>query len=296
MKIRPVYFVIGLLLIMIGIELFYTQIPLSYERTARVMGTTVRVKVKGPGAPHWAMRAIYEMGRIDRLFSKFNPDSEIGLINRLAGRAPLQVSADTFDVLKMAVEINRASKGAFDVTLGRPKALVLDEVNRKVFIRTSNVERRTSGLDLGGIGKGYAVESARRLLLKMGVKSAIIDMHSSIAVIGDGWRVGIRDPREKREEQGLAGTIVLNNGEALSTSGQYEQPGHIIDPRTGRPAKKCLSVTVVAYDAALTDALSTAVFVLGPADGIKLLRKYGAKAFIIDKNGTIYDNLGVKLR
>jgi thiamine biosynthesis lipoprotein len=130
----------------------------------------------------------------------------------------------------------------------------------------------------------------------MGVKSAIIDMHSSIAVIGDGWRVGIRDPREKREEQGLAGTIVLNNGEALSTSGQYEQPGHIIDPRTGRPAKKCLSVTVVAYDAALTDALSTAVFVLGPADGIKLLRKYGAKAFIIDKNGTIYDNLGVKLR
>ncbi len=268
MKLRLFYLAAGLLLLLIGIELFYTRIPLTYERTAQVMGTTVRVKVSGAGAPHWTMRAIYEIKRLDRVFSKYDQGSEVSLLNRLAGRAPLQVSADTANVLKMAREVNRASRGAFDVNLKQ-------------------------GLDLGGIGKGYAVETARRLLLKKGVKRAIIDMHSSIAVIGSGWRIGVQDPRNREKTLGV---VVLNDGEALSTSAQYEQPGHIIDPRTGKPADKCLSVTVVTSDAALADALSTAVFVLGPAEGMKLLSRYKAKSLIIDRNGTLYDNLGAKLR
>jgi thiamine biosynthesis lipoprotein len=122
-------------------------------------------------------------------------------------------------------------------------------------------------------------------------------MHSSIAVIGDGWRVGIQGPRvQGLGSRKIIGVVVLNNGDALSTSGQYEQPGHIVDPRSGKPADKCLSVTVVAKDAALADALSTAVFVLGPADGWQLLEKFKAKAFVIDRNGKTYDNLGLKLR
>jgi thiamine biosynthesis lipoprotein len=222
----------------------------------------------------------------------------------LGGRAPLQLSADTWNILKLAQEVNRAAGGAFDVTLGNPQGLVLNENNRTVRYRQSlapsnvegTVDRRLSTVDLGGIGKGYAVESARRLLLNKGVKSAIIDAHSSIAVIGNGWRVGIRDPREGKEEEGVGGIIILNDGDALATSGQYEQPGHIIDPRTGRTAERSLSVTVVAKDAALADALSTAVFVLGPVDGVKLLRKFSAGYFIIDRNGTRYDSLSPKLR
>lgn len=269
MKIRPLYIFIIFLLLLTGIELFYTSLPITFERTSKVMGTTVRIKVVGPGAPHWTMRAINEINRIDRLFSKFNPDSEIGLLNRLAGRAPLQVSADTFNVLKLAEKVKRASRGAFDVKYG------------------------TQGIDLGGIGKGYAVESARRLLLKKGVRRAIIDMHSSIAVIGNGWRVGVRDPRD---EGRILDVIVLNDGEALSTSAQYEQPGHIIDPRTGKPAAKCLSATVIARDAALADALSTAVFVLGPKEGMMLAEKMNVKALIVDKNGIIRGNLRMNSR
>ena len=273
MKIRPLYLLIFFLLGFVAIELFYTRIPFPYEKTVRTMGTTVRVKVVGPGAPHWTKRAIDEISRIDRLFSKFNPDSEISLLNRLAGRAPLQVSADTFNVLKLAEEVKRASHGAFDVSYG------------------------TQRIDLGGIGKGYAVESARRLLLKKEIKSAIIDMHSSIAVIGDGWKVGVRDPRDKDK---LLGVVVLNDGEALSTSAQYEQPGHIIDPRTGKPAAKCLSATVIARDAALADALSTAVFVLGPKKGIKLIKRWPqVAALLVDAKGnvtTTNDNSGFKLR
>ena len=269
--------IIVLLLCLTGRELYYSKIPVTYERTAPVMGTTVRVKISGPGAPHWTQRAIWEMQRLDRLFSRFDPRSEISLINRLAGRASLQLSPDTAAVLKMAEEVKKASGGAFDV-MG--------------VIRGRKAEHGAQEIDLGGIGKGYAVESARRLLLMKGVKSAIIDMHSSIAVVGDGWRVGLRDPRTSE----VLGGVILNDGDALSTSGQYEQPGHIVDPRTGKKADRCLSVTVVAKDAALADALSTAVFVLGPIDGWKLLARFGAKAFVIDRNGKTYDSLGIKLR
>jgi thiamine biosynthesis lipoprotein len=244
------------------------------------MGTTVRVKVSGPGAPHWARRAIREIQRLDRAFSRFDPHSEVSLLNRLAGKAKLQLSPDLASVLKTAEEVRLASNGAFNIRFHN-SSLVISH----------------SSLDLGGIGKGYAVEAARRLLLKKKVKSAIIDMHSSIAVIGDGWRVGIQGPRvQGLGSRKIIGVVVLNNGDALSTSGQYEQPGHIVDPRSGKPADKCLSVTVVAKDAALADALSTAVFVLGPADGWQLLEKFKAKAFVIDRNGKTYDNLGLKLR
>jgi thiamine biosynthesis lipoprotein len=117
-------------------------------------------------------------------------------------------------------------------------------------------------------------------------------MHSSIAVIGGPWKIGILDPRNQK----ILGTVVLNDGEALSTSAQYEQPGHITDPRSGRPAGNCLSVTVITGDAALADALSTAVFVLGPVEGMKLIKKFKAEAVIVDKNGKVYDNFGFKLR
>ncbi|MDD5593579.1 MAG: FAD:protein FMN transferase [Candidatus Margulisbacteria bacterium] len=288
MKVRPAYVIFIFLLIAAVFELYYTRLPVTFERTAGVMGTTVRVKVTGPGAPQETARAIDEIKRLDRLLSKFNPDGEIGLINRLAGRAPLEVSADTFDVLKLAVKVDRLSHGAFDITLGQPAGLILDQANRKV-----KIDNRKLKIDLGGIGKGYAVEAARRLLLKQGVKSAIIDMHSSMAVIGNGWRIGVRDPRRR---ENVLEVITLNDGESLSTSAQYEQPGHLIDPRTGQPADKCLSVTVVGKDADLADALSTAIFVLGPSEGMRLAKSAGVRAIIVDKNGIIHDNFGLKLR
>ena len=245
---------------------------MTAEKSAQVMGTSVRVKVKGWGAHSAADQAINETMRLDRVFSRYNKDSEISRLNR---REKFKPSPDTKKVFTLADRIKRLSKGAFNVSL-------------------------SGKYDLGGIGKGYAVEVARGCLPKRGVKSAIIDMHSSIAVIGDNWRIGILDPRttnsELRTEGKLLETIVLNDGDALATSGQYEQPGHIIDPRTGKPADKCLSVTIICKDAGLADALSTAVFVLGPVEGMKLAKKLGVRALIIDRNGITYDNSGSKLR
>lgn len=232
------------------------------EITAPAMGTTMRVKVNGPLAFWRARQAVAEIKRLEKNFR------------------PVTDSPDTARVLAMAEDVKKASHGAFDV-------------------------RWSGKIDLGGIGKGYAVEAARQVLLKNGVKSAIIDMHSSIAVVGDGWKIGVKSPKweesrkpiaESRTQDGMLGILTLNNGEALSTSGQYEQPGHIIDPRTGKPALRCMSVTVVCKDAGLADALSTAVFVLGPDEGAKLADKMGAQTFIVDKDGKTYDNLSFKLR
>jgi len=261
----------------------------SAERTAEVMGTTLRVKVLGEDAEPLVKEAISEIKRLDKLFSRFDKNSEIGLINSMAGKTSVQISSDTFNIIEMSVKANRLSRGAFDITLGHPGDLILDKSMRKVCLRKDGEK-----LDLGGIGKGYAVESARRLLLKQGVKSAIIDMHSSIAVIGNNWRIGIQDPQNNEK---ILGVIALNEGDALATSGSYEQPGHIIDPRTGKPADKCLSVTVVGKDAGFADALSTAVFVLGPVDGMRLVSSLkDVKVLIVDKKGIIYDNFGFKLR
>jgi len=301
MKVRFFFVIAAIIFLFIGVELFYNFLPITFERTDQVMGTTVRIKVRGPASPYLTKRAIYEIKRLEKIFSFFRKDSEISLINSLAGKAPLQVSLDTFKVLKMAVEVNRLSKGAFDVTLGHARDLELNEKLRKVYLKRKGVK-----IDLGGIGKGYAVELSRQFLMRKGVKSAIIDMHSSIAVIGGPWRVGVIDPRNRKPEarsqrteernQKLLGVVSLNDGEALSTSGQYEQPGHIIDPRTGSTAVKCLSVTIVGKNAGFVDALSTAVFVLGPMEGMKLVQSLPSmEALVVDKQGRTLKSKGLGL-
>jgi len=284
---RPLYLLIIFLLAIAFIS--FNKFTRSAERTAEVMGTTLRVKILDEDAEPFVKEAISEIKRLDKLFSRFDEGSEVSRINSAAGKAPVRVSSDTYKVIEMAVKVSRLSRGAFDIALGHSQDLKLDKSSSRVYLREAGEK-----VDLGGIGKGYAVESARWLLLKQGVKSAIIDMHSSIAVIGNNWRIGIQDPRNQGK---ILGVVILNDGDALSTSAQYEQPGHILDPRTGKAADKCLSVTVVARDAGLADALSTAVFVLGPADGMKLIKSLkNVKVIIVDTKEIIYDNFGFKLR
>jgi thiamine biosynthesis lipoprotein len=235
MKTRPLYLLIIfiiLILFLIASASIYCRFFFSSERKAYIMGTAVRVKVKGWDAFYLTEDVLQEIKTIDGVFSKFNPSSEVSLINKLAGLAPLQVSKETFEVLRLASRISRLTHGAFDVTLGYPKHLILDKKLRKVYLRKKGIK-----IDLGGIGKGFAVESARKLLLKKGAKSGIIDMRSSIAVFGpDIWKVGIKHPRKKDK---LIGTVELRNGQSLATSGDYERGKHILDPRTGKPAEGC---------------------------------------------------------
>lgn len=252
---------------------------------ANLMGTWVTVKGGN------ALLAFSEIKRLDMLLSKFDASSEVSLINRSAGKGAILVSKDTFKVIEMAAVVSQLSAGAFDVTLGRNgsyRDIIIDKDSGKIGIRKAGVQ-----IDLGGVGKGYAIESARRELLSNGNLKVLINMSSSMAAIGGPWKIGIKDPRKRSR---ILGVVTLGDGEALSTSADYEQPGHIIDPRIGRPADDCLSVTVITLNAGLADALSTAIFVLGPSEGLKLANQQKVKVLIVDKKGKIHDNFGFKLR
>jgi len=270
MKIRPFYlWMVFLLMLIIALVRTHPELSSTAENKEFLMGTPIRVKVEGPNAPRLANLAIEEIRRLDRLFSKFNPQSEVYQLN--SGKK-IRLSPDTSRILEEANKLAKLTQGAFDVNLGQAGGEI----------------------DLGAIAKGYAAESARKLLLKKGAKSGMIDMRSSIAVFGPkAWKVGIQHPRDRKK---LIGAVVLENGESLATSGDYERGEHILDPRTGKPARECQSVTIVGKDAAETDAFSTAVFVLGPKRGMDLVESLpGIEALMVDRNGKIIKSTGLIL-
>ncbi len=274
---RSVFFILCLALVLLA-AFWAAGRPLSVINS-EAMGTLLTVKGEKGGL------AVAEIRRLEHLFSRFDPSSEVSRINAAAGRYPVAVSTETFFAIEQAIGVSRRSDGAFDITLGRGgsyRDILLARSGRTVFLK-----KRGMMIDLGGIGKGYAIECARRLLRSRGVNKALLDMRSSIAVIGGPWKIGLQDPQNPDR---MLLTIVLHDGDALSTSGQYEQPGHIIDPRNGRKADACLSATVITGDAGMADAFSTAVFVLGPVKGMGLLKKIDARGIIITKSGKMITN------
>ena len=180
------------------------------------------------------------------------------------------------------------------VAAGGYKKIILDESELSVEMPPGMM------IDLGGIAKGYAVKSAAAVLVESGIINAVIDAGGNVHVIGGRpgtgsgtdagrpWKVGIRHPRPAKTGDLLA--VVSVTDKSIVTSGDYvryyEYEGtryhHILDPSTGMPARSSISATIIADDSALADYLSTAVFVLGPEEGLKLVAQYpGAEAIVV---------------
>jgi len=240
--------------------------------------------------------AFEEARRLDRLFSNYRTESELGKVNLLGSREPVTVSSELCQFLLACLAYSRASEGAFDVTVGplvkawgfykgegqlaQPDQIRcavekvgyaninVDEQNRTVRLAKEGVE-----LDPGGIGKGFAVDKMAEILKRNGVHSALISAGgSTIYALGTppnqpGWKVGIKDPRRPSK---TAETVSLKN-ESISTSGNLEKSvwadgkilGHIIDPRTGYPAMGSLAVSIIAPHAVDSEAWSKPYFILG---------------------------------
>lgn len=277
------------------------------------MGTKIGLQVFGVRAQEALEAARREAKRLELLFSRFLEGSDVWRINAAAGGMPVAVSPETFCVLKHAQELSRASGGCFDVTVAplsdlwdyrraavpaedaivRARELVawrsleLDDARR-----TARLARPGQAVDLGGIAKGFAGDALMDVFRRHGIRSALSDFGGGVSTLGakpDGsaWRVGIRHPRENA----LIGALSVT-GRAVVTSGDYERCffadgvrcHHLINPRTGYPARSGLiSVTVVADSGLIADALSTAVFVAGLDAGLELIRRSpGAGAVLID--------------
>jgi thiamine biosynthesis lipoprotein len=274
-----------------------------------------------------AHRAESELWRIDSLMSNWTATSEVARINREAGHADVAVEPEVATVVDTSLEVWRESDHAFDITveplvrawgfLGGPRRVPSDQeaaaAFRKVGAQRVHFDRATRRLrfdsdsvriDLGGIAKGYAVEAARRALEAAGIHDALIDLTGNMAAIGtpagiDHWRIGIRDPRDRMP---YFAQVKLFPGEGISTSGKYEQfvakdgktYGHIMDPRTGRPAEGLISVTVISRSAYTCDTWDTPLFVLGPQGARAKAHQRSDFAAILVEPGTGADTVWVE--
>lgn len=225
------------------------------------------------------------------------------------------INTDTLEVLERALWFYKQSQGAFDITvrpltklwgIGKkntyiPPQDLIDEARSRVNASRIIIDKEQStvgfnvkdgSIDLGGIAKGYAADEVKRIIVRNGITSALINLGGNIVTVGtkpDGssWKVGIQDPLAPRGE--YLGVVEAND-RTVVTSGSYEQffikdkirYHHIIDPRTGYPAQSFLySVTAICEKSIDADALTTSLFILGYEEGMKLVNQIGAEAIFI---------------
>lgn len=289
-------------------------------REEAIMGTRCAVELwsDSPAKANTLIDQVFaEFHRIDELMSTYKPTSQVSLINARASNTWVQVAPELFDLLEAAVDYSRISNGAFDITYAsvgymydfrkhiRPDAAhiaaALPGINwRHLELRSADhsvhFQRPGMRIDLGGIGKGYAVDRGTAILQRAGITHAMVNAGGDTRIIGDRrgkpWIVGIRDPNDRDK---VALRLPLENT-AISTSGDYERffdeghirYHHILDPKTGDSARKMRSVSVIAATATRTDALTKMVFVTGPEAGIAMINKLGdVDAVVITNDGRI---------
>jgi thiamine biosynthesis lipoprotein len=268
--------------------------------------------------------ALAEIRRLESLMTTWRDDSEISRINAAAGERAVEVSAESLTVIDKSLWISKASGGVFDITFEAMRGLwrfdqdrddnvpdraAVERARKLIDYRQIQVDhaKRTVRLlkpkmrmSLGGIAKGYAVDAAARVLREGGLSSFFVQAGGDLYVAGmkpDGsrWRVGIRDPRGKDQDDYFARVEVEDH--AFSTAGDYERSflkdgkryHHILDPRTGSPATASRSVTIWAKDALTADAIDDAVFILGPERGLKLVESIDdCGAVVVDKDNKVW--------
>lgn len=225
------------------------------------MATTCEVVVFAADAPYAAQSAdaaFAELDRLDGELSRFVPTSDISQLNRLAAGHWLRVGPAAWDCLQLADRVRQATGGAFDVTLGSG-SLQIDPANHAV-----GWAGPPGRVDLGGIGKGYAVDQMAAILRDWKIESALVHAgQSSVLAIGSHG-VSVRDPRD---ESRSPRPVALHN-QAFSGSGTLRHGQHIVDPRTGQARARWAGAWCVAPTTAESDALSTAFMVMA-ADEIE---------------------------
>ncbi len=305
----------------------FTPQKLDFQDTA--MGTKVHfVAFTNPKADAEAAKAavkaaFLEMGRLEKLMSAWQKDSEVSDINQHTGQF-VKVSPETYDVIKKSLWAGKISEGTFDITFEAmsgvwkfgdaavahpklPSKAKIERLKQLIDYRKIKVNDQDRSvmlpkgmsMSLGGIAKGYIVDKAAAVLEKHGVTDFLVQAGGDLLGRGhkpDGspWVSGIRDPRGP---QGTYFATIQLTDHAFSTAGDYARAyilngkryHHIIDPRTGYPATASRSVTLWAPDAFTADAVDDAVFILGPEKGLKLVDSIdGCGAVIVDKNNKVY--------
>ncbi len=320
--------IIALIIAPIASRVVFEHGPQKALYSRILMGTVVELTLmEGENFDAAAEAAFSEIQRLEGLLSSYIPDSDV---SKISSEGPVKVAPEVMDVLDAALRVARLSKGAFDPTIGAlaglwglsgEKGVVPDrkEVEkllplvdyREIYIDRKNsragLKKKGMSLNLGGVAKGYIVGRTAGVLKSMGVTKGIVKAGGDLYVFQrEGldqkpFVIGIQHPRAPEK---LLAEVHVTSG-AVTTSGDYERffmkdgvrYHHIIDPSTGFPARKSMSVTIVSEDPTIADALSTAVFVMGPKEGMELVERLeGVEAVIVDSQGRVHVSPGLKGR
>ncbi len=324
---RPLLVIALIVLILFVAWLRHPGQEKAVSRTALILGTLVEITAYGEDQDLLdaaVTGAFAEMQRLEKQLSSYLPDSEISRLN--LSPDPIELSGETRALISRGEEIARLSDGAFEMGLGGVKALWQIESEQPHIPTDAELQPAVSGLgpgdiviqgsligrrspevlvDLGGIAKGYAADRALEVLKEAGVTSATINAGGDIAMLGSHngkpWRIGIQHPRHQDQ---ILLTLEVTD-QAVVTSGDYERfferdgvrYHHIFDPASGRPARLCQSVTILAGDAESADALATAVFVMGPETGLALIEGLpDVEGLIVTADGQLLKSAGLPWR
>lgn len=304
----------------------------THSRTLKLMGSRFDITVvEGDSikATNYINLAVAEITRIEQLISSWNPNSQTSEIIRNAGIKPVEVSLELFQLIERSIAISKLTDGAFDISyasmdkiwkfdnsmkimpseekikasvlkVGYQK-IILDRNNNSVFLKLKGMK-----IGFGAIGKGYAADKAKALLISKGAKAGIINASGDMNTWGyqpngEEWNVAITNPLNKNNAFAV---LPITNG-AVVTSGNYEKYvtfneiryTHIIDPRTGYPSSGIISVSVFAPKAELADALATSIFVMGTEVGLNRVNQLSKiECIIIDDNGKIHSSKNINIK
>lgn len=310
----------------------YNKKTAEIKYARNLIGTVVEIILVGKDEARLNMAAeaaFAEIKRLEGLMSHYKEGSDVSRINEASGKEAVTISKEALDVIESSIYVSQISNGAFDVTMGvlgkawhftkddkgeftppspeEVKKLLPLVDYRGIIIdkKNSTVKLAKQGMriNLGGIAKGYIVGKAIETLKGHGIKKGIVHAGGDMVVFQEPndlpWNIGIQNPRDKDK---IIGTLKVSNA-AISTSGDYERffikngvrYHHIIDPSTGFPANKSRAVTILAKEPMFADALSTAIFVMGPDIGMELIKRLpDVEGLIIDADGKMTISPGLK--
>ncbi len=304
----------------------------SYKQSAKLMGNHFEITVVSDDeamANYYIGLAIAEILRIEKLLTTFDENSETNLINQNAGIQPVKVSDEIIALIIRSLRISKLTQGAFDISYGSidkqlwnfdtnmkklPDAetaknmvrlinyrdIIVDDKAQTVFLKEKGMR-----IGFGGIGKGYAAEKAKQVLLDKGVNSGIVNASGDLTAWGyqpDGspWTIGIAHP----DMVDLPFSYMNITNMAVATSGNYEKYvvikgkkySHTINPRTGMPVTGIKSVTIICNNAEMADALATPVTIMGIESGLYLINQLkGIGCIIIDDNNQLFTSKNINL-
>ena len=307
--------------------------PCIYRKVLKLMGNRFEISVVSDDsalADQQIEKAVDEIRRIEKLLTTFDESSQTNLINRNAGIAPVKVDPEVFGIIQRSKRISDITQGAFDITYGsidkqlwnfdKNMTSLPDSATAKKLVRLINyrniilnekkcsvfLKEKGMRIGFGAIGKGYAAERAKLVLLQNGVESGVVNAAGDLVAWGrqpddKPWIIGIADPNAARHTFSSLDITDM----AVATSGNYEKfvmidnkkYSHSIDPKTGLPVTGIKSVTVMCANAEIADAMATPIMIMGIKVGLGLINQMnGMGCIIIDDKDKIYTSKNINLQ